>query len=422
MVEERKLSNLEIEIEERINKAKLFLGSSEINNDELALRIHDSFFLCKKLIEEYMEDLGLSFSTQCIDKFSYVYFIEDNCYLYLGLSFSIEKDFCNKDRVEGGTVRLIELTFNPFFSRQDIDLLFRKNYCYSWYYSDYLSQIEENIYNQECFKRFNEKYQDNKIQSINSEWDGKPAVAIIYEINYNDSNGYAVTLTDCVEKALRIGVRKYNDLFNDEKPYPYDQGGFELMFDGRFKSILVNLEAYSKSHKKSSERKEFIFEHIVFYIKPVFLKTLVRTKIASLKTDILEYALKNDLNHYEHYHFINGNRKWKSEYMLFELCKKIYGNQVVYQYRPRFLKTNHGQMSYDIYLSRYKIAIEYQGEQHFKPVDFFGGEEAFKKTRERDELKKNLSEINGIKLVYMTYNDTISSESIKQLVDSICKK
>ena len=55
----------------------------------------------------------------------------------------------------------------------------------------------------------------------------------------------------------------------------------------------------------------------------------------------------------------------------------------------------------------YGIAIECQGEQHFLPIDFAGkGKEWAKyqllENKKRDELKKELCEKNGIKLIYYT--------------------
>ena len=61
------------------------------------------------------------------------------------------------------------------------------------------------------------------------------------------------------------------------------------------------------------------------------------------------------------------------------------------------------------------MAIECQGIQHFKPVNFFGGEEYFIKTIERDNIKQKLCENNGIKIIYFTNksncydNSTITS-------------
>jgi hypothetical protein len=109
--------------------------------------------------------------------------------------------------------------------------------------------------------------------------------------------------------------------------------------------------------------------------------------------------------------------KWKNETMLFALVKSIYENkatQVVHHYRPEFL---HGQ-ELDIYLeigSR-RIGIEYQGVQHFKPVDYFGGEEGFKKTVERDQRKLRLCRENNFELFYVRYDEEVTPELIRRLI------
>ena len=41
----------------------------------------------------------------------------------------------------------------------------------------------------------------------------------------------------------------------------------------------------------------------------------------------------------------------------------------------------------DFYLPEHNIAIECQGGQHFKSVDYFGGENEFKLIQERDKTK-----------------------------------
>ena len=64
-----------------------------------------------------------------------------------------------------------------------------------------------------------------------------------------------------------------------------------------------------------------------------------------------------------------------------------------------------------------KVAIEYQGKQHFEPVDFFGGEEAFEKGKIRDEEKRKLSIEHGIKLVYINFDEVITTELIKSRVE-----
>lgn len=49
--------------------------------------------------------------------------------------------------------------------------------------------------------------------------------------------------------------------------------------------------------------------------------------------------------------------------------------------------------------------IEYHGEQHYKPVERFGGEEKFIKTRNNDIIKEKYCRDNDIKLVIIPYTD-----------------
>ena len=78
-------------------------------------------------------------------------------------------------------------------------------------------------------------------------------------------------------------------------------------------------------------------------------------------------------------------------------------------------------MSYDIFISGLNIAIEYQGKQHFEPVDYFGGEEAFQKVKKRDAEKKKLSEENNVQLIYINYWEDVTPELIQQRIEQ-CQK
>lgn len=63
-----------------------------------------------------------------------------------------------------------------------------------------------------------------------------------------------------------------------------------------------------------------------------------------------------------------------------------------------------GLKSYDFFLDDYNVLIECQGGQHFKPNEFFGGEERFKEQQESDKIKKEYAKKNGIKLLYFAYD------------------
>ena len=56
----------------------------------------------------------------------------------------------------------------------------------------------------------------------------------------------------------------------------------------------------------------------------------------------------------------------------------------------------------DFYLPDYNIAIECQGEQHFKLVPYFDNEESFKLRKKRDKIKNKLCFENNVKLYYFS--------------------
>ena len=108
-----------------------------------------------------------------------------------------------------------------------------------------------------------------------------------------------------------------------------------------------------------------------------------------------------------------GNEKWINQYSLYQNTKNIFkdtGVTVLREYSPRCL----GLQRLDVYfeLNGQKIAFEYQGEQHYKPIDFFGGVSAFEKRIKLDERKKTKCKRNSIKLIEFKYTDSVSINSI----------
>jgi hypothetical protein len=89
---------------------------------------------------------------------------------------------------------------------------------------------------------------------------------------------------------------------------------------------------------------------------------------------------------------------WISETQLYRSLEKQYVNyEVQHHGQPDWLSPQH----LDIYFPQNNLGIEYQGKQHFEPVEFFGGEEAFKKTVERDKKKEKLCKENNCQLIYV---------------------
>ncbi len=69
-------------------------------------------------------------------------------------------------------------------------------------------------------------------------------------------------------------------------------------------------------------------------------------------------------------------------------------------------------LSFDFYLPERNICVEYDGIQHYKPILNFGGEKAFIKNKERDEIKTKYCQDNQIKLLRISYKDFDKIEEI----------
>lgn len=76
-------------------------------------------------------------------------------------------------------------------------------------------------------------------------------------------------------------------------------------------------------------------------------------------------------------------------------------NGIIFEAQKTFSWLKYkGKMFLDFYLPEYKLVVECHGEQHFRPVKCFGGEENFEIVVDRDEHKKALCEKHGIKIIY----------------------
>jgi hypothetical protein len=71
---------------------------------------------------------------------------------------------------------------------------------------------------------------------------------------------------------------------------------------------------------------------------------------------------------------------------------------------------NQKPLPFDFYLPAYNACIEYDGEQHFRPVDFFGGAENFERRKHNDLIKTKYCEDNNIRLLRIPYYKNIEEE------------
>jgi len=67
-------------------------------------------------------------------------------------------------------------------------------------------------------------------------------------------------------------------------------------------------------------------------------------------------------------------------------------------------------LPFDFYLPVLNICIEYDGEQHFKAIDHFGGEKGLKIRQFHDQIKTDYCQQNNILLLRIKYNENIGEK------------
>ena len=96
----------------------------------------------------------------------------------------------------------------------------------------------------------------------------------------------------------------------------------------------------------------------------------------------------------------NSNAKSKMEEKVFEALSS-FGVKVERQKTFDWLVYRR-KMFLDFYLPEKNIGIEVQGDQHFQPIEKFGGYSDFELRMLRDDRKKLLCEEHGVKMFYVT--------------------
>jgi hypothetical protein len=95
-------------------------------------------------------------------------------------------------------------------------------------------------------------------------------------------------------------------------------------------------------------------------------------------------------------------------------------NNIQYEPQKRFENCKFKKaLPFDFYLPNYNLCIEYNGEQHYISVNYFGGDEALEKTKIKDNIKRNFCYDNNIGFIEINYLDFGNIETLlsKYIVD-----
>jgi len=100
---------------------------------------------------------------------------------------------------------------------------------------------------------------------------------------------------------------------------------------------------------------------------------------------------------------------WVSEMQLYNLVKTVFA-EVQHHATPEWLKPQH----LDVYVPSKKLAFEYQGQQHFEPIEYFGGQESLENTANRDRLKAQKCKAKRVILIPWLYTEPIDQATLME--------
>lgn len=153
-----------------------------------------------------------------------------------------------------------------------------------------------------------------------------------------------------------------------------------------------------------------------------------------------EYTLKSSYKGYKSYVLIKHNvcgTIYPVTPLVFShgrrcpICSKSHGEHHIkdylenknIQYIPQKKFSNCAdkkELSYDFYLPTKRVLIEYQGQQHYKPVELFGGKKQLAIQNNHDRIKREYAIKNLYTLIEIPYTCNTSSK-VNDLLDLTLK-
>ena len=107
---------------------------------------------------------------------------------------------------------------------------------------------------------------------------------------------------------------------------------------------------------------------------------------------------------------MNGEGCWKCKESKGEkiIGKFLINNHIKYERQYKFNNCrNIIPLSFDFYLSNYNTCVEFDGIQHFKSIEYWGGIKNLNYIKKCDKIKNDYCKNNNIKLIRIRYNENI---------------
>jgi len=152
------------------------------------------------------------------------------------------------------------------------------------------------------------------------------------------------------------------------------------------------------------QRAKKIHNNKYDYSKSLYMGMEVKIDIICSKHGIFKQVPKHHLNNHG-CPICNESKGEKA------VAKYLDDNNIKYIRQKRFNDCrNKHPLSFDFYVPKNNILIEYDGIQHFEINEHFGGKKGLEHIQKNDGIKNKYCKNNNIKLIRIKYNENIKNK------------
>ncbi len=162
--------------------------------------------------------------------------------------------------------------------------------------------------------------------------------------------------------------------------------------------VKATKEKYERIKKEKNTRSKFYFAGVPWHPPSITVEAIPGIIQSAIGNEIRRIVRECENTIREEMNIPRIGEGWLRETELYyKLRESLPKEKIIHHGRPSWVSPQH----IDIYFPIRNIGIEYQGAQHNKPIEYFGGEKSFKLQQERDQKKANLCKKNGCELLYV---------------------
>jgi len=159
-------------------------------------------------------------------------------------------------------------------------------------------------------------------------------------------------------------------------------------------------EKFCDNKKSFIEKSNKIHNNIYDYSLVNYINSYTKVKIICKKHGIFKQNPKDHINSKQGCPYCKSS-KGEKQIMLF-----LENNNINFKYQKTFeYCINKLPLYFDFYLPEYNLCIEYNGKQHYEPIDYFGGEKTLKYIQ--NLIKQTYCNNNYINYIIIRYDDNL---------------